>query len=278
MARIPFGARKRKDQVLRPFHPNAGIEAEYRKKLQRLIEEMGRSIYRYVRAAYRADPPRMVRAIAMAEDAAPAKELNAAVSQMAARWQTKFDEAAPKLARWFATSVDRRSGAALRSILKDGGFTVEFKLTPTVRDVTEAAVAENVQLIRSIPQQYLGQVQGVVLRSVSAGRDLAGLTKDLQKQFGVNYRRAAFIARDQNNKATSALQKARQLELGISEGVWLHSHGGREPRPTHVKNSGKKFNIAEGWFDPDPKVRRKIMPGELINCRCVWKPVIEGFS
>jgi hypothetical protein len=57
----------------------------------------------------------------------------------------------------------------------------------------------------------------------------------------------------------------------------LHSGGGKEPRRTHVKNSGKKFNVAQGWFDPDKTVRKYIQPGELINCRCVSRPV-KGFS
>jgi uncharacterized protein with gpF-like domain len=273
VARIPFRRRPKNETVLRPIHPNVGIEAAYRRKLQRLIEEMGRSVHRWVRAAYRADPPRM------AQDAVPAAELNDVVSQMAKRWQKRFDEAAPELADWFARSNRKRSDAALKAILKKGGFTVEFKLTPTIRDVARASVEANVQLIRSIPEQYLGQVQGVVMRSVQTGRDLGQLTKDLQKQFGVTYKRAAFIALDQNAKATSAIQKARQLELDPDpQGVWLHSHGGREPRPTHLANHGKRFSIAKGWHDPDPRVRRRIMPGELSRCRCVWRMVVKGFS
>jgi len=167
---------------------------------------------------------------------------------------------------------------AAHRILRDGGFSVRFKLTPAMRDVAAASVAENVQLIKSIPQKYLGDVHGAVMRSVQAGRDLASLTKEIQKLGVVTRKRAALIALDQNNKATSAILKARQIDLGITEGVWLHSHGGKEPRPTHLDNHGKKFSIVDGWFDPDPHVRKRIMPGELIRCRCVWKPVIKGFS
>jgi SPP1 gp7 family putative phage head morphogenesis protein len=267
-----MAAISKKTTVDQPVRPNLGIEAAYRKALQRLIEEMGRSVMYRVKAAYRANEPKM------AQDATPAAELQGAIDQLTKQWQKKFKAASPKLAKWFLQKADKRSQAVLRQILRDAGMTVEFKMTPTLRDVAAASVAENVQLIKSIPEKFLGDVQGSVMRSVTAGRDLAGLTRDLQKNFGVTYERAAFIARDQNNKATSAIQRARQIDLGINKGVWLHSHGGKEPRPTHVKNSGKQFDIDEGWFDNDPRVRRRIMPGELINCRCVWKPVIKGFS
>ena len=46
----------------------------------------------------------------------------------------------------------------------------------------------------------------------------------------------------------------------------MHSHAGKTVRKTHYANDGKRYNVAEGWFDPDPKVSRRIWPGELINC------------
>lgn len=265
-------ARFQKPTVLAAVHPNAGIKAAYQRKLEALVDEMRASVLYWLKAAYRADPP------VMAMDATPAKELDAAVSLMARRWEKRFDEAAPELARWFSRRSATQADSTLHRILRDGGFSVRFKLTPALRDVAAASVAENVQLIKSIPQKYLGDVQGAVMRSVQAGRDLASLTKEIQKLGVVTRKRAALIALDQNNKATSAILKARQTDLGITEGVWLHSHGGKEPRPTHLDNHGKKFSIVDGWFDPDPRVRKRIMPGELIRCRCVWRPVIKGFS
>lgn len=256
----------------RPVRPNAGIEAQYRRKILCLVDEMARSTVYWLRAQYRATPPRM------AQDAIPARELQKAIEELAKRWQVRFDEASEKLAQHFATSTARRSDDVLRKILRDGGFSVKFKMTPAMRDVFKSIVNENVGLIRSIPQQFHTQVQGIVMRSVASGRDLAPMVKDLQEQFGVTRRRAAHISLDQNNKATAMLQRVRQTEIGIEEGIWIHSHGGKTPRRTHLANDGKKFNIAEGWFDPDPRVKKKILPGQLINCRCVWRPVVKGFS
>ena len=105
---------------------------------------------------------------------------------------------------------------------------------------------------------------------------MAALSKDLREHYGVTQRRAAFIALDQMNKASSAMAAARQQELGIKEAIWRHSYAGREPRPSHQANDGKRFDLKTGWFDPHEK--KWILPGELPRCRCFMTPVLRGFG
>ena len=195
---------------------------------------------------------------------------------MARRWQARFDEASERLAEYFSTAIEQRSSTAMRKILADGGWTVRFTLTPAMRDVFQATVNQNISLIRSIPQEYLADVEGMVQRSVQTGRDLGKLSSDLQAKYGVTRRRAALIARDQNNKATSAFTRVRQQELGIEKAIWMHSHAGEKPRPTHVKMDGEEFEIKKGMYDRDEG--EYVWPGQLINCRCTSRPVVEGFS
>jgi SPP1 gp7 family putative phage head morphogenesis protein len=259
-------------KVLRPSHPNVGDQVEYRRRLQVLVDEMNRSYVRFLKAQYRKTPP------VIAQDANPATELMRALRELGNRWRKRIDDAAPKLARWFAGTAGTRSTATLKKILRDGGISVKFQMTPAMKDVLDATTFENVSLIKSIGSQYHSEVEGLVMRSVTTGRDLGYLTKELQRRYGVTHRRAAFIARDQNNKATAVMTRVRQQEAGITEAIWLHSHGGKEPRPTHLANNGKRYTISEGWYDQDPKVRRHIWPGELINCKCVAKSVMRGFS
>lgn len=272
----------KKPITLRPVHPNAGIRAKYRRRLLALVDEMTQSYLFWIERAYERAPP------AIAQDAPygsktkakvklSSKELERELKKLAKRWQDRFADAAPRLAGWFSKAIDKRSHDALMHILRKGGFTVNLKVTASLRDVIHASVVENVSLIRSIPEQFHTQIEGMVMRSVIAGRDLAPLTRDLQKHFGVTRRRAELIARDQNNKATAMITRARYLDIGFEEAIWLHSAGGRKPRPTHVANSGKRFNMREGW--PDPALGGKLIwPGTEINCRCVAKPLIKGFS
>ncbi len=265
-------ARAPKKKVLRPVHPNAGIRAEYDRRLMKLIDEMHKSITYWVEAAYKKNEPEM------AMDALPSNELQSAVSKLVRRWKRNFNRGADALAEWFAQSVSNRSDAALKKILKDAGISVEFTMTRAQRDVLNATINENVSLIKSIPNQYLSAVEGAVMRSVSAGRDLGALSKELQSSFGVTRRRAALISRDQNNKATAMLNRARRVELGINKAIWIHSSAGKVPRPSHVKAGRERaeFDVSQGWYDPHEK--KYIQPGELINCRCVSRPVIAGFS
>lgn len=263
------------EKVLRPIHANAGIRAAYRKRLLALTDEMLASYRHWIEAAYKRTPP------AIAQDAKrsqlSSREMERELFRLGRQWRRRFDDAAPKLGEWFATETRKRSDAGLKKILKDGGWSVEFQMSKAMRDVTAATIAENVSLIKSIPEQFHTQVEGMVMRSVTAGRDLSQLSKELTQRFGVTRRRAEFIAIDQSNKATSSLSRARQLERGLEEGIWMHSHAGKKPRPTHVKQNGKRFSIKDGW--PDPALGgKRIWPGTEPRCRCTWKVVLKGFS
>lgn len=257
-------------RALRPVRPSLGLEAEYRRRLRAMVARMQRSVMHWVEMAYRA------REGDIAQDASPAAAISAIIRRLTRYWLKKFSDMAPKLADYFSQSVFTRSEAALKQILRDGGISVPFTMTRSMQNVLTATVQSNVSLIRSIPKQHMQQVETLVMQSVQAGRDLATLKKALQKQFGVTDRRAALIARDQNNKATSMLTRARQVDLGITEAVWMHSHAGLEPRPEHVKMNGKTYDIRKGMWDP--KEKKFVLPGELINCRCTSRPVLPGLE
>lgn len=252
---------------LDPVYPNQGIEAAYRRRLERLIADMHASIVYWIRAAYRANAPEM------AQDASPAATMRATMRRIARRWEKNFDAGADDLAKWFAVSAAERSDKALQATLRKAGFSVKFKLTAEANDVLQATTFENVALIKSIAQQYLAEVEGLVMRSVAAGRDLKTLTDDLASRYEITRKRAAFIAHDQNNKATATITRTRQTSLGITEAIWMHSRGGKEPRASHVAFSGKKYDPQQGAYIDNEWT----FPGQLIRCRCVSKSVIPGF-
>lgn len=266
-------AKPARRRIARGHRPNAALGAAYRARLERLVAEMAASVLFWTRAIYRAHEPPTVK---MAMDRKTAAEaITDAFGRLRDRWLLRFDETAPKLAWWFATKAARRSDEAMTRILRDGGISVPFKMTPAAANIIDAAVAENVALIKSIPQQYLTQVEGAVMRSVREGRDLSTLSRELRQQYGVTKRRAALIALDQNNKATADMTRARQAEKGY-KAIWRHSHAGKVPRPTHVANDGNVYDPAAGWYDPHE--RKRIWPGTLIRCRCFSQTIIPGFE
>jgi len=258
------------EKLLRPIRANPGLIARYRKHLEAAVKAMSSDVTRTIEAAWRRDTPEL------ASDDLPSAVLQRAVNAMRKKWQTGFDTLAQRLGDYFAKAAQDRSDSALKAMLKESGIAVKFQMTRTMQDVLKASVQQNVALIKSIPAKYLGSVEQSVMRAAQTGRDLAGLSKDLQTHYGITQRRAAFIARDQLNKATGAMTSARQQELGIKQAVWRHSHAGKEPRPSHVANDGKRFTLKNGWYDPHE--RKWILPGELINCRCFMTPVLPGFA
>lgn len=259
---------------LAAVRPNQGIEAAYRRKLDRLIDQMQRSLVWWLTAAYRAKPPEMAQDDDGPTAKSPAMNLRDEMRTLGVRWQAQFDQAAPELAEWFSTAVYDRSDASLRHILKKGGFSVEFTMTAAANDVFQATVGEQIGLIKSIASEHLTDVQGMLMRSVQTGRDLGAMTTELEARYGITKRRAALIARDQNNKATATITRVRQEQLGITTAEWMHSAGGKHPRPSHVAANGKVYDVAKGMLIDGEWIR----PGELINCRCVSRAIVPGFD
>lgn len=269
--------RRSRAKPLPAIQPSAGVRSSYEEALQRLIDEMQRSVIYHLSAAYRRNEP------VMAMDALPAQALQKALDQLRARWTGRFDDLAVKLARYFARSQARRSDEAMARMLKKAGWTVDFKMTRAQRDALAAIVNENVSLIKSLPEQCLTQVQGSVMRSVAAGYDVKILADDLRTHFGVSRKRAKFIAYEQTKQTNAMLTRVRQVELGIQECLWKHSHGGRVPRPNHVRFGKEKalYDPAKGMWDPDadgPGRGRWILPGQLIRCRCMGRPILPELN
>lgn len=189
-------------------------------------------------------------------------------------WSARFSVFSVKISTKFSNSVKRWVDHSVKISLKDV-MAVDFEMTDAMKKNVKNIVESNVNLIKSIEEQYFSQITTIALESVTRGRDMQYLSEQLQNQLGVSKRRADFIARDQNDKATVQLSRVRHLELGITKGKWRHSGGGKHPRPKHVKANGEIFELNKGL--PVGEGDKYVLPGEEINCRCIYSPVIEGF-
>lgn len=254
----------------RPQRPSAATREKYERALDTQVDKMGRSLRRFLLAAYRADPPTAY--VLYAADASPADMMRRAMAKLSKRWLGQFDAFANPAADLFA----RRTRDGLLRDLRNAGFTVRYRASRTMTDAFDAVRNENVSLIKSIATEHLAKVEGLVQRTVAAGFDLSVLAGGLEKQLGVTKRRAAFIARDQAGKSFAMMQRAQYLEMGITKGKWLHSAGGAVPRPEHVAFSGKVFDLVDGHDFNDGE--GPTWPGVPINCRCVFGPAIKGID
>lgn len=260
-----------KPKTLKPIRPNAGVGAIYERRLIDLIDEMERSLKYWLRARYRRVESRIT------QDASPAAELQRLMDRLTAKWRLRFNDLAEVLAPEFVSkSVQHVDTAFKRDLKQQAGFTIQFRPTQDVKDAMRACVNKNVLLIKSIGEQHLGEVNQMVMRTVAHGGDLGELTKGLEQRFGITRRRAANIARDQNAKVTSAINKQRQIETGLFEAEWVHSAGGKHPRQSHVEAGRKKlrYDVREGALIDD----ERIWPGQLPNCRCSSRIILRGFN
>lgn len=256
------------DIEAKPVYDNEGITAWYREHLVCRARRMLEDALRIIEKHYRPAQDRM------ALDDDPIVTLRIEMRKWSRRWQKRFDYLSKEMSDSFAGKSQRYTDAMVKKRMREAGFTVRFKPTAQMVSAYRAVAARQVGLIKSIPQQFAKDVEQAVWNAVSKGGAMGALSKELRAKYGVTYRRAALIARDQNNKAKTVMENARRDELGITEATWLHSHAGRHPRPTHLAMHGKRFKIADGMYDS--AVKRKVQPGELVGCRCSSRSVIPG--
>jgi SPP1 gp7 family putative phage head morphogenesis protein len=134
-------------------------------------------------------------------------------------------------------------------------------------DTLRAFEAENLGLIRSIPERYVERLRGEFTRAVTEGRSLRDMTRMVQETTGTTRKRAELIARDQIGKLNGQLQERRQRDIGVRSFIW-RTVGDERVRPTHRQRHGKEFSYEE----PGPR------PGAEIRCRCSAAPVLPGLT
>lgn len=132
-------------------------------------------------------------------------------------------------------------------------------LGPRIRAFT----AENVALIKSIPQRYFDQVERQVIAGVRDGSRWEEIATELEERFGVAESSAQLVARDQVGKFFGELNEVRQSELGVVAYLWRTSNDSRV-REEHAAREGQSFT----WADPPEDGH----PGEAILCRCFAEP------
>ncbi|MEQ4902886.1 phage minor head protein [Enterobacter hormaechei] len=186
------------------------------------------------------------------------------------------------------------SAAFVDQINRALGVDIEGLLTrESLGDFFDAAVEENVALIRSLSSDYFDNIQRQVMDSILRGDSVTTLTRNLQAVTGATYRRAALIARDQTLKVTSDINRKRQTSSGISRFRWSDSKDARvsgNPAGKYPRAKIKCFYIARNDVGYGPGVylwsrgamyngETGLYPGRAhINCRCTGVPQIQGLD
>ena len=195
------------------------------------------------------------------------------------RWSSEiFNRFAERLASKFVQAVNVQNQQQFQNQYKSFGVNI-YAGNQAVSDYLDATVKDNVRLIKSIPDQYLTQVESIVLGNMRAGMRPSAINKQLQDQFGVTERRARVISRDQTSKASNGLAKKRMESSGFQYFAWIDSKDSRvRSRHKHIANKVTKYGKGIYSFGDLPLNDKgiPIAPSDDIQCRCVMRPVLES--
>lgn len=266
-------------QIIRggKLNANAGIEAWYMGELEKLSRAMTRECARELKKLYAQEDEQ----IKFAEDAGISSQMRIKLNYLQKKYGDKFAEKSKELSKKLLTKLIAYSWVALNAAVKQ--ISPELKarkrLTPEEDEAAKAAIFENVNLIKSIPNQYFKEITGVISRAILGGQGVESITRHLEHYEGVTHRRAKNIARDQTHKTYEALSLRRARTLGFTHFEWIHSGGSQQPRSYHMRAHPSGLNHGIFRIDEppviDPNTGTRGFPGDLPNCHCTMRPVLK---
>lgn len=241
--------------------PSRKIENAYRKKLVALAKEVRRDALAALTPVLRTYQNEWI-------SDAYAVPISTAFASLRRQYRD-IDRLASRMATDYTNEVDEENRKQfIRDVRKTIGIDLPRTLTAEgVDDALLLATRENVNLITSIPQQFLTQIESAVTAGIQQGQKAESLIQQIIRIGKVTESRAKLIARDQTSKINGALNEIRQTNAGVTKYVWRTSEDDRV-RPSHKDNNGTVFR----WDTPPSKTGH---PGHDINCRCYPEPVFE---
>jgi SPP1 gp7 family putative phage head morphogenesis protein len=169
-------------------------------------------------------------------------------------------------AKKFNDNIERVTGVNLGEVLQVEGLE-DFKNT---------MINKNASLIKTLPEQYISQVETIVSNGTTSGARYSEIVKQIVSETGANAKlvgRIKTIARNEISTITAQLTKKRSEQLGIKKAIYQTSKD-KNVRTSHKKLDRVEFKLAVGAWSQIAK--KYIIPGITdINCRCTYKPIIE---
>lgn len=262
---------------------NASLQLRYQRALRAITRDMIREVREKVVGLFRtgkADTYFEQQEQAAAMDAGPSltDKANKLMNSLSKQFSSLFASKADKLAESMLKSTKQYSDTSLQASLRklSGNATLGVSAVPPgMEDVSQAIINENVGLIKSIPQEYLNDVSGAVMRSITTGNGLYDLEPELKKYSGQTDRRVSLLALDQTRKAYNTINKQRMQGAGVKQFEWLHTGGSQEPRKSHQEISGNIYSFDDLPLKGQEGFTNGQIPGQAINCRCTMIPVID---
>lgn len=209
--------RKGKPRAPKPVKPSQDAERFYRGQLNQMVRLMSSRLYEVLGPELARLKPEYT-ADALVTLDGWADQILAAIRRVSGFFTSSlFEEQAKRVAAGTISRAEADNAEDFRdSVNRAVGVDFELITKPQgMIDFLEASTAENVNLIKSIPQQYFQKVETIVLGGMKDGLAPSAIAKQIQAETGVSAERARFIARDQVSQLNSDLTRQRQAAAGI---------------------------------------------------------------
>lgn len=274
----------------KPLEYPASASIRYQKEVNKLINRMNKDVRNELKKLFSSGASKEYfvkdHADSYATDSSIASQSRIVTNQLIKKWDKIFKEESKNITKSMLYDVEKSSDKALQTSLKElsGGLSINMNIVnDDVKEIVKASFNANVKLIKSIEERYFDQIVGAVDRSIMTGgglKDLIPAINDaLKDQKRIAKNRAKNIALDQTRKAYNSINMARMESVGIDKFEWIHSGGGKEPRPHHLKKWPEGLNGGIFSFNDlpiiDEKTGQRGKPGDAVNCKCRMRPVID---
>lgn len=217
--------------------------------------------------------------VGVAMDASLAEMMQRLINRLMTKFTVMFDSAAEGITQIMTQETLMTTEQGMRSSLREVSKSIELKMSPKLAAIVDASAAESTGLIKRVPSDYLPQVQGDVMRSITTGNGLQDLIPALEKRNVKITNWATNVARDQTRKVYNNINKVRMQDAGVKKFEWIHSGGSNKPREFHMNPAPAGLNGGIFSFDDlpiiDENTGERGIPGQLPYCGCTMRPIIE---
>lgn len=197
---------------------------------------------------------------------------------------TKYSLAAPIIAGTFIYGLNKsnktRVESTIAAALNTQPPTIKIIDPENMDTFIRESIAENVRLIKTIPNTYFNDVGQAIYQHFSGIPIDGGITQRLSTIGGITQTRAAFIARDQTAKLNGQLTRYRHESVGIIKYKWRNAQdqrvvgnpAGLYPKPTKGHGNHWEREDTIYYYNRPPADGN---PGYAYNCRCYAEGVLD---
>lgn len=242
-------ATKDEDKEQRAFLQSHSLVNDYSRQLRKIGREVGRIIN-----SFAPGDPKAV---------APITKALTAYSEIIQPW-------AAVTGGKMVAAVTAQNAQAWRKHTKHMSIALRETIFKTpVGFVARKRLAEQVELITSLPLDAAKRVQEMTLEAAINGDRSAEIKKEIMRSGEVTESRATLIARTEVSRTSSALTQSRAQYIGSEGYIWRTAHDS-DVRHSHAQMEGKYVP----WNKPPTLDGMTGHAGEFPNCRCYAEPVV----